>query len=244
MSLLAARELYRAARGEIPTKHWSFLFGGTLVSILWSASQEWRNTVKAFLRELSALSVPASDLWGSIAPFLLLLITAAALTYVLVHSGLVDRFKHLIPAIVLVASFVWTGAHIFYLDTFQHNDGGKELSELVREHGIDHLLVAGFERNPQISYYFGGVDLGWREDMTFRRIVPPQDRRTFASWLLEETMHERGNMLLVLEKDKFIRYEVIDPLAVVPPDYELVFESRRYAAFRRARLAHYAVFQN
>jgi hypothetical protein len=45
----------------------------------------------------------------------------------------------------------------------------------------------------------------------------------------------------VIEKDKFIRYELIQPLEIVPPDYELVFESRRYACFQRTQPTHMAI---
>ncbi|MGH2566708.1 MAG: hypothetical protein ACRDGA_00090, partial [Bacteroidota bacterium] len=101
--------------------------------------------------------------------------------------------------------------------------------------------VAGYERNPQITFYLRGIDIGWREDVQFRRIIPPKEKSHFRSWLLSETTQEPASTLLVLEMDKFIRYETIDPMDIVPPDYELVLMTRRYACFQRTTLLNIAV---
>jgi hypothetical protein len=129
--------------------------------------------------------------------------------------------------------FLWSAYQIFVVDVNQWNDGGKALAEFVRMGGYDRIVVAGYERNPQLTFYLRGIDIGWTAEMQFRRIIPPKDRQQFRSWLFEETSIEPPTTLLVLEKDKLIRYQTVDPLEIVPPDYELVFESRRYACFRR-----------
>ncbi|MEK6756116.1 MAG: hypothetical protein AABZ02_08200, partial [Bacteroidota bacterium] len=86
---------------------------------------------------------------------------------------------------------------------------------------------------PQLSYYLEGADIGWRDDLPVRRIVPPKDRARFRSWLTDQLSGALDDALVVIEKDKFIRYEWVTAHEVIPPDYALVFESRRYAAFQR-----------
>ncbi len=242
-SLLAARTIWHAVEGGISRTSTAFLMGGTLLATLWASSQEWRNGVKALLRDLFQFHLPPPSQVAEVLPLILLVTACVFVTLAFFHAERPNSILKALPVGLVIASLTWTLTHVLYLDSFQHRDGGKALATFVQQHGIDQLLVAGYERNPQISYYFEGVDLGWREDVHFRRIIPPRDRQRFRSWLLAETTHEPNSTLLVLEKDKFIRYETIDPLAIAPPDYELVFESRRYAAFQRAKGEHYALAQ-
>lgn len=94
-------------------------------------------------------------------------------------------------------------------------------------------MVAGFDRNPQLTFYLDGVDIGWRNDIRIKRVAPPANRSQFRAWLSEQAGDLSSDGLLVVEKDKFIRYEWITAEEVNPVDFALVFESRRYAAFQR-----------
>jgi hypothetical protein len=101
-------------------------------------------------------------------------------------------------------------------------------------------VVAGYERNPQLTFYLEGADIGWRDDLTIKRIIPPEDRGEFRSWLTGELAGTPNDVMAVIEKDKFIRYERVTVDEVLPPDYALIFESRRYAALQRIREVNYA----
>lgn len=241
LALVAAREVWRISQTGIERRLFVFLFGGTLISSLWASSQLWRNTAKDILRQLFALTLPRASDWVSILPFLLWSLLIVTVIVALYHSTVLELIQRRLPYLLLIPVFALSAYHIIFLDRNQHNDGGEELAQIVQHLGVERLVVAGYERNPQITYYLRGVDIGWREDMQFRRIIPPQDRTLIREWLLRETSDEPASTLLVLEKDKFIRYETIDPLDIVPPDYELVFESRRYACFQRARFINMAV---
>ncbi len=241
LALIAAKEIWRISQTGIDKKLFAFLLGGTLFSTLWASSQLWRNTAKDIARQLFALTLPPTGDWISILPFLLWSLLTVIVSVALYHSAILELVQRRLPYLLLVPLFALSAYHIIFLDRNQHNDGGEELSRIVQHLGVERLVVAGYERNPQITYYFRGVDIGWREDLQFRRVTPPQDRTLFRDWLLRESSDEPASTLLVIEKDKFIRYETIDPMDIVPPDYELVFESRRYACFQRARFINMAV---
>ncbi len=241
LALIAAKEIWRISQTGIDKKLFAFLLGGTLFSTLWASSQLWRNTAKDIARQLFALTLPPTGDWISILPFLLWSLLTVIVSVALYHSAILELVQRRLPYLLLVPLFALSAYHIIFLDRNQHNDGGEELAQIVQNLGVERLVVAGYERNPQITYYFRGVDIGWREDLQFRRIIPPQDRTLFRDWLLRESSDEPASTLLVIEKDKFIRYETIDPMDIVPPDYELVFESRRYACFQRARFINMAV---
>ena len=233
LALVTAREVWRISQTGIERRLFVFLFGGTLFSTLWASSQLWRNTGKDILRHLFALTLPASSDWVSILPFLLWSLLTVIVSVALYHSAILELVQRRLPYLLLIPLFALSAYHIIFLDRNQHNDGGEELAQIVQNLGFENLVVAGYERNPQITYYFRGVDIGWREDLQFRRIIPPQDRTLFRSWLLEELAHEPKGTLLIIEKDKLVRYEVIDPLPFIPHGMERVFESRRYVCFQR-----------
>jgi hypothetical protein len=101
--------------------------------------------------------------------------------------------------------------------------------------------VAGFDRNPQLTFYLEGADIGWRDDIEVRRLKPPTERSQLRTWLSQQTKDLPGDALVVVEKDKFIRYEWVTTEELIPLNFSLVFDSRRYAVFQRTpstELAH------
>lgn len=240
MALIAAREMLNAALGRLSSRTVISLLAGSGLSVLWASNQDWRNQIKELLRSLMSLETPPASLLSPLVPFVLVAIAILVVAIVLFRSGWVGRLRQPLIFIVTLLLFAWSLYNVVYRDPVEYNDGGKAFADFVHQRGYDRLLVAGYERNPQLTFYLRGVDIGWRDDLQFRRIIPPKERGEFRSWLLNETAKEPAATLLVLEKDKFIRYETINPFEVVPPDYERVFESRRYACFQRAKFANVA----
>jgi hypothetical protein len=236
-ALIAARELWNAALGRIPVRTFVSLLTGSCLALLWASSQEWRNLVKELLRSLIRLEWPDSTILVSLSLFLFLVIAIFVVAILLVRSAWRERMRQPLVVVISLLLFGWSLYNVVYYDSVQYNDGGKALADFIHKQRYDRLLVAGYERNPQLTFYLRGIDIGWRDDIQFRRIIPPKERETFRSWLFRETANEPATTLLVIEKDKFIRYELIQPLEIVPPDYELVFESRRYACFERVKFS-------
>ncbi len=234
-SLIAARELWKMINGELSNRTVAILMAGSFISSLWASSQDWRNATKLVLEDSLKLHLPSAiHLSQLMVPFILgILVIAANFTaYKLQFMNFLHR-----PLVFLLFLFslAWSGYQILILDPIQYNDGGKELAQFIHKSGFDRIVVAGYERNPQLTFYLQGADIGWRENIALRRIIPPKESTQFRSWLQQEIFNEPSESLLIVEKDKFIRYKIIDPLEIIPPDYERVFESRRYSAYKRAK---------
>lgn len=230
-SLFAAGEL-RRLRANTRMQN-ILILSGTAVALLWSASQDWRNNVKDVLTSLMHLALPpASDVTG-----IVLLgtscILASLVLILLLRRSIATSFLRFVPVFIFVPALLWYGLNILYFDTVRYNDGAASLREFVDRTQHKRIVVTGFERNPQLTYYLDGADIGWRDDLSVRRIFPPFDRSSLRSWLHDEVAAEQDRVLLVIEKDKLIRHEIIDPLPFVPPGFERVFESRRYTCFQR-----------
>ncbi len=241
-SLIAGRELSNVFVTKRNRKESILLLVGTALSLVWASNQDWRNAVKDLLGSFFRLSLPDAEVTTMIAQLVLALVASVGLIYVLNKWIDIQKFFKLLPTLLFLPTAAWCIYAFAFQDTVDYNDGAAELREFVLRNNHSAILVAGFERNPQLTYYLDGADIGWRSDLPdsvvqanlpIRRIAPPQRREDYRSWLLEELSHEPKGTLLIIEKDKLVRYEVIDPLPFVPYGMEHVFESRRYACFQR-----------
>jgi 4-amino-4-deoxy-L-arabinose transferase-like glycosyltransferase len=239
-SLIAAREISKVVRGTYSRGGVATFLGATGLSVLWASSQAWRNAVKSIISAVAGLYLPSSGEATEFFTILVLALCVLTLAYFTAKRGWVDQLRGAIPYLLFVPSFIVCYYQITRYDRFQYKDGAAELADLVVKMAPPEIVVAGYERNPQLTYYLDGADIGWREDLTVKRIIPPKERSRFRSWLTEQLSGEPDDILVVIEKDKFIRYEWVTAAEVVPPDYDVVFDSMRYAAFRRAKLLHYA----
>lgn len=239
-SLIGAREISKLVRGTYSGQGVTIFLAATGLSVLWASSQAWRNATKSVISSAIGLHLPpAAETTGFLA-ILLLASCILALLYLALRRGWVDQVRGAIPYLLFVPSFIVCYYQTTRYDRFQYDDGASELADFIVEKQPSKIIVAGYERNPQLTYYLEGADIGWRENLPVNRIVPPKDRGQFRSWLTEQLSGEPDDILVVIEKDKFIRYEWVAAAEVTPPDYAVVFESRRYAAFQRMQLIHYA----
>ena len=239
-SLIAAREIFKVVRGAYSKRGVAIFLAATGLSLLWASNQAWRNATKSIISGAARLQLPlASDLTAFLA-LLLLASCVLALSYLAVRRNWIDQIREAVPYLLFVPSFIVCYYQITRYDRFQYKDGAAELAQFIEAEQPSTLVVAGYERNPQLTYYLEGADIGWREDLPVERIVPPKDRSQFRSWLTDRLSGEPEDVLAVIEKDKFIRYEWVTAAEVTPPDYSVVFESRRYVALQRAPLVHYA----
>jgi len=230
-ALLAARELVSMTEKENSRRTMLLMIGATLLSVLWSLRHEWRDAVRELLNRMISFNVGVDLVSIPLVTFFVaLLITTVALLIWFRKSDVHALRRYLLPA-MLIPAFVVMALHVMLIDRFGHVDGAHALVSYVEEIKPEKIVVAGYERNPQLTYYFGGVDIGWRTDLQMRRIIPPKDSLQFRIWLTLEMQHETRDALLIVEKDKFIRYTMIDPLRIAPENYALAFESRRYAVF-------------
>ncbi|HTY35547.1 MAG TPA: glycosyltransferase family 39 protein [Bacteroidota bacterium] len=240
-SLIAARSMVNYSKGQYSDKLAAVLLGATSILILWSASQDWRNLVKSIPTALLSGRFPSGS---SVIQILPLFVVAACVLYllrVLYRRGALNVVRGLTIPILLLLSFLLTFYSIVGRDQFLYDDGGCALAQFIAQRGPSTILVAGFDRNPQLTYYLDGADIGWRDDIEMTRVVPPTARSEFRSWLSQESSVLPADALVIVEKDKFIRYEWVTAEEINPVDYALVFNSRRYAVFQRVQIDQLAL---
>ncbi|GJQ21850.1 MAG: hypothetical protein HBSIN02_22050 [Bacteroidia bacterium] len=227
-ALLAADGLWNRASGPFKRTSWRFLLSATSLSVVWSASQDWRNALREIIAGIGSFDAVPADAWHSF--FWLLALSVIAVSAALFLASF-DRFRVHIVFFFGLALFFQTLFNVFIRDKTQFKDGATELGEFVRDNRVQNIVVAGKRRNPQLSYYLGGADLGWRDDLHVRRITPPRDTSAYTQWIASEMAGEQKTSLLIIEKDMLIRYRTVSPETFIPTGFRPVFESRRYAAY-------------
>ncbi len=244
VSLIAAHQIHECVRGTSSRRTFSLLLAGTALSLAWAASQVWRNGIKSVAGSIARFTFPsAADLY-LVTPLVGILALILLVTALDLRRPFLDPVRRFLLPLILVPSLLLCCYDVFILDTVRFKDGATELAELVDETDLSGIVVAGYERNPQLTYYLEGLDIDWRDDITFRRVIPPKDRAEFRSWLTSEVVGETEDVLLIVEKDKFIRYEWVTADEVRPPDWSPVFDSRRYAAFMKKPVIQHASLLN
>jgi len=232
-SLLAARTMLSAMQATISSRTFAVLLSGTWLSVLWAASQSWRTSVKNFFLSLLHLQFPDNIVLHDVFRLGLLASLGLILIFVLFHQERLQKIAPSLGLLLILPLSLVTMFQVNILDRTQYKDGAFELARFVNQRGIHSIVVAGYDRNPQLTYYLRGADIGWRSDLHVRRIIPPSDSTQYHHWLRAAMSTESSSTLLLIEKDKFVRYETVQPLNFVPGDFHRVFESRRYSGFLR-----------
>lgn len=240
-SLFAAYSLVSVGNGFFSKRLSAICLATTGIAFLWASSQSWRNTTKSLAMQLIHAHLPAYSELMVYLPFVVISCCVLLIAYTIYRRDDFKRLHAFIPSIVLVPAFVAALYTIIAIDQYEYKDGAHELAEFVAELQPTTLLVAGFDRNPQLTFYLEGADIGWRDDIEVRRLKPPTNRSQMREWLSQETKDMPGDALVIIEKDKFIRYEWVTAEELIPLNLSVVFESRRYAVFQKtpsAELAH------
>ena len=239
-SLIAARIIVEFAAGSYSNRLMAIFLAGTGISLLWASNQEWRNLAKSIPASALAGRIPDTSSLLAFLPFLILFGCIILLVISFYRRERLSLLRAPLATILLLPAFLMSFYSIVGYDRFQFVDGARELSQVVEERQPSIIVVAGFDRNPQLTFYLDGIDIGWREDIEMVRIIPPTIRSEFRSWLSGQVGGLPGDALVIVEKDKIIRYERFTSEEVNPLDYALVYDSKRYAAFQRTRPIHLA----
>jgi uncharacterized membrane protein len=242
VALIGARTVIDSSRNGSSARLTALLLGGTGLAYLWSSNQSWRNGSKALLSDVLRVQSPGTSTLLSIVPFAVLSLLVITLCYLLYRYDLIKRIRSVLPILLVIPSFLVSFYNVIGYDLHQYKDGAAELAALIDRKQPAGIVIVGFDRNPQLTFYLEGADIGWRNDIEVRRISPPAHRSQLRTWLSEQVGEFPSETLVIVEKDKIERYEWVTAEEATPVDYILVFDSRRYAVYQRPTTSQLAMF--
>lgn len=102
----------------------------------------------------------------------------------------------------------------------------------IEKSGFKKLVyvATNYRHNPQFSFYFNGLDLGWKNDkfeFTFLDAKNGNDK-------IKDTLNKiNGNVNVIIEKDKINRTEYSPSDSLIDKNYHLVLKSKGYELYQK-----------
>ncbi len=236
VALLAAGSVDKLVKEEIPRKVHLLLLTLTVIFVGWSLRNEWRIATKNVIAALARLDAPAiADLYAVGLFALLSLFSVLVLVELLkgerTHRWLTTR----LPPLLLVPLFLLLLGSVAIFDQIRYRDGAKHLADTLGELSYSELYVVGFERNPQLTYYLDGADLGWHPAHFVMRMQLEAGRDRIRDFLATR-VSRTGRFYVVLERLALRNSGINQYGDVLPPGFQLMLETRGYALFQKQEL--------
>ncbi|MFQ5797798.1 MAG: ArnT family glycosyltransferase [Bacteroidota bacterium] len=236
ISLLAAHVVERMTKQEIPRKAHLLLLVLTVISIGWSLKHEWRIAAKNLITSLAQLQMPSIPDLYAVGLFLLLSAFAILVLYELQSRQHSQRWLSVrLPSLMLVPLVLVFLFSVAILDRFRHDDGANGLAQFLKQRSYSELYIVGGVRNPQLSYYLDGADLGWHPSKFVLRMHLKAGSDRIRDFLASR-VSQPGQFYLVVERSELLIKGIGRYGDVLPPGFQLILETRRYALFQKQEL--------
>jgi 4-amino-4-deoxy-L-arabinose transferase-like glycosyltransferase len=229
LALVGAREMVRAMAGEMSKRLLGILTGLTAVAVAWSASQEWRTAIKGVILTGREAGSANEGGWLLIALCLAGVLLGALIWWRGLPSGLTRR----LAILVFVSAFALSLYNFAVADRERYLDGGGATAEFITSRSLRRLVAVGYETNPQLTWYLGGVDLGWRPGYSLGRIDPTGHDADVRGWLAESLDSLTLETTVLIERDRLVRGRKFTSQEVIPQGWGMLFETRRYTVISR-----------
>ncbi|MBL7129403.1 MAG: glycosyltransferase family 39 protein [Ignavibacteria bacterium] len=133
----------------------------TLFNIAWYATESFRNEIKEYLSHQGYLEIT----------IIIISIAVAVLITYHIFKSLLSKINFRSTFVVVIIVF-FLSANIYFLFNSLFFDKGFGLSEIKDEVERSNrekivYISTDFKFNPQFTYYFEGIDLGWKNKMSY-----------------------------------------------------------------------------
>ena len=197
--------------------------------LAWSLFPAGRVAVKTTLGALRRGSLPAD---GGTALLALAGTAAAALllAWWLSRRGRLRPLltQPLLYAMVVVLA-VTTMLRIWTQHPRDYVDGADEVVATLRTLDADRVLLVGNGDNPQLTWYLRGADIGWipGEERRYERLEP---HALGAEGIRDRAARyaDTARVAMLIERDEITAGVYRSPRDVMPEDFRILHETRRY----------------
>ena len=192
-----------------------------VLNIFWFATENIRSGIKDLVSGYG-LGIAAVVSMSGI--FLLFLMSRILQSKINLQSS----FGMLIILTFIISNVFYLAEKPLWEDRFRI----KEAVNKINESGADRILYIGsnYRYNPQFSYYFNGIDLGWKEpkyDYDF------MDTNAGTEKVKARLELENRNSIVVVERDKINRAEYPASELFIPSGFRMIHKDTGYELYRR-----------
>jgi len=197
------------------------LLSSVLMNILWYATENYRPAIKNFIIDKDFLMSGALFIFLSI----MILITGFYFQSKMNTGRVMSVF---IILTFLISNIFYLFSKPLWEDRFRVKNAVK----VIEESGVSGIVYVGsdYRFNPQFSYYFNGIDLGWKD--------PKFGYEFMDTNVGTEKVKARLNLVerssvIVVERDKINRNEYPPTELFVPSGFRMISKDTGYEIYRR-----------
>lgn len=217
--LLAGYGLEQLTSGSLSSGCQRLIIGAIGLLAIWAANFDFRQDIKMIFIH-NGFHFPSSSVPVIVECGILI----AILWLFSVYPHKISR----LPTLIYIPLALLCAVNIFYLDRIQYKDGAKELADIIQSQKLKNIVVVGNGDNPQLSYYLDGIDLGWHEGYTFRRIELWNGTGSVKS----DIGKIRGiPCVIIIEKDEIQKGLYTSEQQVLPKPLEKILDTKEYTAY-------------
>lgn len=196
-----------------------------LLNIFWFATEYARPEIKAFIMH------------GNMILTAVYIFSAFLIMYLLSRYA-ANKIELKKPFYIFIFTFFF-GINIYYLFSIPVWVNGFSLSEIK-----DHIEKSGkkgivyvssnYRFNPQFSFYFNGLNLGWEDPKYSFDLIENNDReKNFINTKAALSKYKEKDFFLIIEKDNINRAPDYDPELFVPVFYQSVLKKTGYELYEK-----------
>jgi 4-amino-4-deoxy-L-arabinose transferase-like glycosyltransferase len=196
----------------------------TVLNLIWYSTEHYRTNIKMFFSEgiIHKLEIA------------LLVIAILALSFFIMKY-----FISKINTTSLLAGFIlltFALSNVYYLVNVPYWENGYKISHIKeiidKEQNKDVIYVAtNYRHNPQLTFYFNGVDLNWGRDITGYDFTL-LDTKNGTHQIKRNLEELKEKSFIIVEKDNINRAEYQSSDLFIPSDFVLVNKTSGYELYK------------
>jgi 4-amino-4-deoxy-L-arabinose transferase-like glycosyltransferase len=109
----------------------------------------------------------------------------------------------------------------------------SKVKNLIESSGRKEIIYIGsnYRANPQLSFYFDGIDLNWGKSRFNFELLDTKDGNEIIKSKLSNLETGQGNV--IVEKDNINRTEYPESINFIPGEFKLIYKTKGYELYQK-----------
>ncbi len=201
----------------------AFAYFMLVLNILWSLTYNNREPLKSYIADKHHI---------------LIIIPSAAIALIVIMYFSYLTAKKINPAAVygMAAVLFFIGINIVHFVSVPYWADSSHLSEIksnIEKTNSKNIVYIGsnFMANPQFSYYFSGLNIGWdNKDFTYTQVDVKKEGTENVKNFLDSL--KQNNLSIIIEKDRISRTDYDSTYIFMPKKFNFVMRTSGYELYR------------
>lgn len=193
----------------------------TFLNVFWAISLNFRNQLKEYTFTHTFIFI------------IIFVVTSLILLAVSYYFNKHFSLKGLLTAFVIVYFLSLNTVHMldvpWWENTFELSGIKKDIDETGKKDIV--YVGANFRANPQFSFYFRGLNIGWEnEEYTYRLLETKKSGTDYVKKSLDSL--EAGKYSIIVEREEINRTDYDSTFSFMPDKFKLVMKKPGYELYR------------